>query len=197
MIYVLIIGFLVSGLRGALIGTALALAALVALANRRHRRAHAEHHRQLEPGVGTIEEAYRDGRVDDMAAALDSVPYKRFDQGCRTCLELLHRTMPARSDLGSARWFVNEHAYTLAEAWTIVRAFGGDRSRYEAATEQRMQALASRVRAGRLRGYERMTRDAVSASQDGDAAEAREARARERLGRLREAIRERRRERGL
>jgi hypothetical protein len=178
-----------------LIGVSSGFATVVALAIRSGRRARAAHHRQLEQRVTAVVEAYNNGSVEELSTALDTLPYEAFYQGCRACSELLDRTMLARRDLGSARWFVNEHAYTLVEAWVIVRAFGADRDRYELCADGMMAARASQWRP--LNAPKLLTTEEVlGASRDREAAKAREAAARERLERLREATGERRRQRG-
>jgi hypothetical protein len=54
--------------------------------------------------------------------------------------------MRARRDLGLARWFVEQHTCTLAEAWVIVRAFGADRDRYELYADAMMAARVPKWR---------------------------------------------------
>jgi hypothetical protein len=121
--------FLIGGVVAAIVG----VIGLAVLAMIRSRQAVRAHHAWLEPRVARVLQAYDDGRLDDMIAALDQIPFpEAFNNGlCKTCLPLLERVERARRDLGSARWFVIEYRYSLAEAWVIVREYGSDRQRYE------------------------------------------------------------------
>jgi hypothetical protein len=129
--------YFVGGIWGVLAGIAL----LGLLGRVSFLRAARRHHKWLEPRIAVVLRAYNEGPLDDMTAALDQLPYGKFDQGCKTCLPLLHSVERVRRDLGSARGLVHEYGYPLDEAWVIVRAFGSDRARYEE-TRQRASITA-------------------------------------------------------